>query len=604
MKKDGERIENPWWIFNPFLFLNSTFGVFPLIRNLDGYNHILGVWEKGQKLVAKGGAAAGQNLSNEYRVVAIFDDDSKFVRAYWIATENVTEYTVESGFVLTGQDKNFFPLAKKLDPDFVDYDPNGNTVSQDRTNMFNIFKNANADYIFSVIDDKLSLVKDHEDIATAVAKSNNSQVTVKGIVRALNADGQVGFVIEDATSPVLVYSEAENLAVGDYVKVDGKIGTYQGSIQITDPTITKITDNVPTIQEGTPVQWDGTKLAEFINNAKTKNSAAQLVEVTGMLSISGKHRNLLVDHSTNQGSLKVSTQLDANLENNTPYKVTGYAANYTISGNYNYAVIYVSKIEKITETIPVESVTILGEAIQELQSGKKLNLTANVMPITAEQGITWADDGSGHATVNPETGEVTGVSAGTTIVTVTTTGKDAQSQPKTDSVTIQVSESGLQLVYTLDSTKKSGTNSNYIENCDVEIDNITWNVEGNSQEKPWRLGGKTSNTSKKDRSITSKTALVANVKEIEIEFGASDKMTINSVTLYVYKQDPISVTENNEPIATKSISYEKNSKVTVTNEDDSDWSNCYYKLTFNLSATSSSNGYVTVSTMKFYSEKA
>ena len=39
-----------------------------------------------------------------------------------------------------------------------------------------------------------------------------------------------------------------------------------------------------------------------------------------------------------------------------------------------------------------------------------------------------------------------------------------------------------EVVYTL--KPASGTNNSYAENCDVEIDGITWNLTGNSQTQP------------------------------------------------------------------------------------------------------------------------
>ena len=44
------------------------------------------------------------------------------------------------------------------------------------------------------------------------------------------------------------------------------------------------------------------------------------------------------------------------------------------------------------------------------------------------------------------------------------------------------------LLYTL--TPVSGDNNSYAGNCDVTVDGITWNLAGNSQINPWRLGGK------------------------------------------------------------------------------------------------------------------
>ena len=44
------------------------------------------------------------------------------------------------------------------------------------------------------------------------------------------------------------------------------------------------------------------------------------------------------------------------------------------------------------------------------------------------------------------------------------------------------------VAYTLEPV--AGSNNSYAGNCDITIDEITWNLTGNSQQIPWRIGGK------------------------------------------------------------------------------------------------------------------
>ena len=44
------------------------------------------------------------------------------------------------------------------------------------------------------------------------------------------------------------------------------------------------------------------------------------------------------------------------------------------------------------------------------------------------------------------------------------------------------------VVYSLNPAKDK--NNSYAGNCDVEINGITWNVTGNANQVPWRIGGK------------------------------------------------------------------------------------------------------------------
>ena len=160
---------------------------------------------------------------------------------------------------------------------------------------------------------------------------------------------------------------------------------------------------------------------------------------------------------------------------------------------------------------------------------------------------------------------------------------------------VSASESVLSVVYSLD-TSVTGKNSSYASNGDVEVNGITWNIEGNNTQKPWRFGGK--NLTDQDRSLTSKTPLNYNVAKVEIEFGAAT-CTVSKVTFSVYKQDPTTVTESNDPIFTKDLNYAANGKDTIVKEDVTDWTGCYYRVTFTVSA-GSSNQYATIAKMDFY----
>lgn len=164
-------------------------------------------------------------------------------------------------------------------------------------------------------------------------------------------------------------------------------------------------------------------------------------------------------------------------------------------------------------------------------------------------------------------------------------------------ITITTADAGqhvAELVYTL-TTNVSGSNNSYTGNCDVTVNGKVWNVEGNSTMDPWRLGGKSvTNT---DRSLTSKTAIDENVCKIIIKFGSwsSSGITVNSVKLTVFKTDagdPVEIIDVTGAASGGTVTIEKTS--------GNDWSNCCYKLTFNVTIPGSSNVYVTVSSMEFY----
>lgn len=145
--------------------------------------------------------------------------------------------------------------------------------------------------------------------------------------------------------------------------------------------------------------------------------------------------------------------------------------------------------------------------------------------------------------------------------------------------------------YTL--TPASGSNNGYANNCDIEINGITWNLTGNSTVQPWRIGGKSLNGI--DRALYSKTALNKNISKIEITHGAASSITVNSMTVIVSKNADFS-----SPVSTLTPSFVANNTVKVDRPDGKDWSNCYYKIVYNVTVSGTSNKFVEFSEAKFY----
>lgn len=159
-----------------------------------------------------------------------------------------------------------------------------------------------------------------------------------------------------------------------------------------------------------------------------------------------------------------------------------------------------------------------------------------------------------------------------------------------------VSRAAESVVYTL--TPANGTNSAYDKNCDITIGGITWNLEGNAQMTPWRLGGKSLNGV--DRALYSKTALEENVTKVEMKIGAMSSITLNTFTFQVSKDS-----EFKNIVYSDSPSIAQNSTTTFAKPEDQDWSGCYYKFQFNVTVSiSSSNGYIQFSGAEFYADNS
>lgn len=146
------------------------------------------------------------------------------------------------------------------------------------------------------------------------------------------------------------------------------------------------------------------------------------------------------------------------------------------------------------------------------------------------------------------------------------------------------------VLYTLDATGTlQGTNNSYAGNCDIESEGITWNVTGNTQINPWRIGGKSiTNT---ERAVYTKTAFSKALTSIDVTFGTASSITVNSCKI-VYSTSA-DFSNSKEVVGTFATS----STVKFEAEYPAE---CYYKLILNVTVTSSkSNEYVQLSKIEF-----
>ncbi len=149
------------------------------------------------------------------------------------------------------------------------------------------------------------------------------------------------------------------------------------------------------------------------------------------------------------------------------------------------------------------------------------------------------------------------------------------------------------VVYTL--TPASGSNNSYANNCDITISDITWNLTGNSQTQPWRIGGKS--LTKAERTLYSKTAMQHKVTKVEVSHGTASSITVNSFKLIVASDADFS-----NVISTVDGTFKASSTATLECPTEADWSNAYYKFVYNVTVSSTSNKYLQFSEAKFYGE--
>ena len=220
------------------------------------------------------------------------------------------------------------------------------------------------------------------------------------------------------------------------------------------------------------------------------------------------------------------------------------------------------------------AVTVGGNAHSSgntVASGTIVTLTATAG--TDYEFTSWNVTG---ATVADASASTTTFTMGTSVVAVSASFTSTGGGNTPDSI-----------VYTL--TPTSGSNNSYASNCDIDINGITWNLTGNSQQDPWRIGGaKKDALDGVDRALYSKTALGYNISKIDITHGTTAYITVNSMTVIVSKNSDFS-----NPVSTLNPSFAANNTVTVNRPDGVDWTNCYYKIVYNISKSNTSNaGYL------------
>ena len=240
----------------------------------------------------------------------------------------------------------------------------------------------------------------------------------------------------------------------------------------------------------------------------------------------------------------------------------------------------------ITGAADVTSVINLGSAFS-VNVGKTVSLNAST---NSTATIKYSSEDETIATVSAE-GVVTGVNEGTVKITASVDAVKGFTAA-TATTTITVNPAGTvikesKVLYTL--TPAKGTNNSYNGNCDIIVNDIKWNLTGNSTMIPWRLGGK--QLSKVDRALYTKTPYPKALTSIKVYFGVTN-LTVNSCKLiYSTKED---FSESKEITVDFVASNEKGEEVVADFP-----ANAYYKIVFNVTTSGTRNQYVELSKIEF-----
>ena len=152
-----------------------------------------------------------------------------------------------------------------------------------------------------------------------------------------------------------------------------------------------------------------------------------------------------------------------------------------------------------------------------------------------------------------------------------------------------------EVIYSLEPAK--GSNNSYAGNCDVDINGITWNVEGNTQYKYngmqlYRFGGKS--LKDQDRALTSKAPMVGEVSKIVLSVYRIN-IKLNSAKLLIADNADFA---NAQEVAIEGIAKESDTEVNVSAPAGS-----YYKFVFNFTNATTDNQYLELKQIDFYGAK-
>lgn len=156
-------------------------------------------------------------------------------------------------------------------------------------------------------------------------------------------------------------------------------------------------------------------------------------------------------------------------------------------------------------------------------------------------------------------------------------------------------------VYSISSSDGGG--SGYASTFDVRCKGMTWNVPGNKINSYWRLGGNSINSV--ERIITGKDPMNGTIRRIDIKHNglSNNSVVLESVKLTV-ASDAEYTTVIDEITQTPDVSV-GTMIVFTPSAGISEWSTgSYYKITFTITNTSSTNGGLDVQKITWYGTKA
>lgn len=320
----------------------------------------------------------------------------------------------------------------------------------------------------------------------------------------------------------------------------------------------------------------------------TKNQAQLLADGTNNKSLwtVTKTKNASTFEFVNRANSSANPKVNANLRNNGAYGYACYAATtggplslYRLSGPIDNTIPTLS-VDQTSKVWAADATDAFVVKVAVNSEGGDWNVT----PTALDWASITVDKTAGTITVTPNGANTTKTANEATLIV-----SHASDASLTKEISLKQNGVGGSttpvVLYTL--TPVNGDNNSYAKDCDVTVDGIVWNLTGNSQVIPWKIGGK--KITNVDRALYSKTAFPKALTSIKITFGTSN-ITVNSCKL-VYSTNA-DFTDSKEC----NIKFTASSTIEVA---DNFPAKAYYKLVVNVTNNTKNNKSVELSKIEF-----
>ena len=418
-------------------------------------------------------------------------------------------------------------------------------------------------------------------IAEVIAAEKGSLVKTEATVMAIH---KKGYILGDATGAIYVYTNSEPaVAVGNKILISGTTDNYYGTVQIKSATIEENDNATATPTYPEPVDLTGLEAfnAFTVNTDKIDITYAKL---SGVMQSSGYFlKRDGANHDIQLSNIYESYTDLAGAE----FTVTGYIYGFNAGSNY-YQVIPV-----IVETKPY----LRAEKTEVECAGSDTSVSFAIKSNTSWTVscddawiIDYTKSGNGDGSVTVSFAENSGAQR-TATFTVKATGL------ADEVITLRQQAAGTVapvLVYTL--SPVAGKDNSYASaGADIDVDGITWSVQGNNTMVPWRIGGK--KLSGEKRLVYSTAPIADNIKKVVVDHGSANSITVDNLTLTVHNSKEDAASGEN-PVSTVSVAFAANNSVTFNS--DADWTGKYYRFTYTVTVDGDKNKFFEFKKAEFY----